>query len=489
MTLPNPQRYVVPIAILTKSKLVPITTARPVTIVVPKPHVTRPRQAKTVVTKPHTPPRRHINRIPSPKASTFPPKVTAAKAPMGNLQHAFKDKEVIDSGCSRHMIGNMSYMFDFEELNGGYVAFGGNPKGGKISGKGKIRTGKLDFDDVYFVKELKPRPAKTIVTKPQSPPRRTINRRPSYAASNFPPKVTTVKAPKVNDVKGVQENWDKRVIDSRCSRHITGNMSYLTDFEEINDGCVAFGGNPKGGKISGKGKIKTDAAFEVKEPEFKGRKPQSEVHVSPSSSAQTKKHDDKNKREDKGKIPIESSTGYRNLSTEFEDFSDNSINEIKLILHPTHGKYLYVDTSQLLDDPNMPKLEDITYSDDKEDVGAEADFTNLETTITISPIPTTRVHKDHPVTQIIEEPKRVHQALKDPSWIKAMQEELLQFKMQKVWFLVDLPYEKRAIGTKWVFRNKKDERGIVVMNKAQLVAQGHTQEEGIDYEEVFAPVA
>nr|GFC15158.1 putative reverse transcriptase, RNA-dependent DNA polymerase [Tanacetum cinerariifolium] len=73
--------------------------------------------------------------------------------------------------------------------------------------------------------------------------------------------------------------------------------------------------------------------------------------------------------------------------------------------------------------------------------------------------------------------------------IEAMQEELLQFKMQKVWILVDLPYRKREIGTKWVYRNKKDERGIVIRNKARLVAQGHTKEEGIDYEEVFAPLA
>ncbi|GJR41311.1 putative ribonuclease H-like domain-containing protein [Tanacetum coccineum] len=75
-----------------------------------------------------------------------------------------------------------------------------------------------------------------------------------------------------------------------------------------------------------------------------------------------------------------------------------------------------------------------------------------------------------------------------------MQEELLQFKHQKVWTLVDLLKGKRArdkwaIGTKWVFRNKKDERGIVVKNKATLVAQGHTQEESIHYDEVFAPVA
>ncbi|GJS62677.1 putative reverse transcriptase, RNA-dependent DNA polymerase [Tanacetum coccineum] len=70
-----------------------------------------------------------------------------------------------------------------------------------------------------------------------------------------------------------------------------------------------------------------------------------------------------------------------------------------------------------------------------------------------------------------------------------MQEELLQFKLQEVWTLVELPNEKRAIGTKWVFSNKKDERGIVIKNKARLVAQRYTQEKGIDYDEVFAPIA
>ncbi|GJU31977.1 putative ribonuclease H-like domain-containing protein [Tanacetum coccineum] len=73
----------------------------------------------------------------------------------GNPQQDLKEKGVIDNGCSRHMTGNMSYLADFDEIDGGYVAFGGNPKGWKITSRGTIKTGNLDFENVYFVRELK----------------------------------------------------------------------------------------------------------------------------------------------------------------------------------------------------------------------------------------------------------------------------------------------------------------------------------------------
>ncbi|KAI3771392.1 hypothetical protein L6452_02556 [Arctium lappa] len=107
--------------------------------------------------------------------------------------------------------------------------------------------------------------------------------------------------------------------------------------------------------------------------------------------------------------------------------------------------------------------------------------------------PAQRWTRDHPIDQILgdpdAEPKKTDDALRDPNWVSAMQEELIEFTRNKVWNLIPRPSDKTVIGTKWVFRNKLDEHGIVTRNKSQLVAQGYKQEEGIDYDDTFAPVA
>nr|GFB06113.1 putative ribonuclease H-like domain-containing protein [Tanacetum cinerariifolium] len=120
--------------------------------------------------------------------------------------------------------------------------------------------------------------------------------------------------------------------------------------------------------------------FDAEKPEFEGEKPESEVHVSPSSSAQTKKHDKKTKREAKGKSHVETLIGYRNLSVEFKYLSNNSINEVNAADSPV----LVVEqiSTNITNTFSVAELEDITYSNDEEDVGVKADFTNLETTIT-----------------------------------------------------------------------------------------------------------
>ncbi|GJW70450.1 putative ribonuclease H-like domain-containing protein [Tanacetum coccineum] len=204
------------------------------------------------------------------------------------------------------------------------------------------------------------------------------------------------------------------------------------------------------------------------------------------------------------------------------------------------------------DDSPMPELEIFHMSEtgvfdeaSYDEEGVITDFNSLPIEIEVSPTPTLRIHNIHPKSQILgdpksavqtrskvqqksgshalfsyiqkqqrnnhkdqqhclfacflsqEEPKKISEALQDDSWVQAMQEELLQFKMQEellqfklqqVWVLVDLPHGMKVISIKWVYKNKRDKRGVVVRNKARLVAQGYMQEEGINYDEVFAHV-
>nr|GEU38664.1 putative ribonuclease H-like domain-containing protein [Tanacetum cinerariifolium] len=516
------------------SKPVSVTTVRPVSAVVPKSKVTRPRHATPIVTKTNSPIRRHLTRSPSLKGSNSLPRVTVVQASVGNPQHALKDKLVIDSGCSRHMTGNMSYLSDLEELNSGYVAFvvllkvlrennmyNVHLKNNVPSGDLTCLFAKVTIDESNLwelktefsvhrtpqqngIAERKNRTLieaartmltdsllpilfwaeavntacyvqnRVLVTKPHNKiPYELLHGRTSSIGFMRPFGCHVTILNTLDSLGKFDGKVDKgflvgysvsskyfRVFNSR-TRIVqkTLHVNFLENkpniagsgptWEESDQQYVLFpvwsSGSTNPQNTNG------DAAFDGKEPDFDGKKPESEVIVSPSSSAQSRKQDDKTKRQAKGKSPVESFPGYRYLNAEFEDYSDNNINEVNAActLVPIVEQNSPNSTNTFI----AAELEDITFSNDEDIVGAEADFNNFETSITVNTIPTTRVHKYHLVTQIIE-PKRVYQALKDPSWIEAIHKELLQFKMQKVWILVDLPQGKRAI-VKRIFRYLK----------------------------------
>nr|GEV49146.1 ribonuclease H-like domain-containing protein [Tanacetum cinerariifolium] len=358
------------------------------------------------------------------------------KSCFGNPQHALKDKRVIDSGCSRHMTGNMSYLSDFKEIIGGYVAFGGNLKGGKISDKGKIRTGKLDFDDVYFVKELKfnhfsvsqmydkknsvlftdtkcivlshefklPDENHALLRVPRENNMYNVDLKnivPSGDLTCLFAKATLDESnlwhrrmkgikrefsvPRTPQPNGITERKNRTLIEDTRTMLADSLLPIPFRAETVNTACyvqnrvlvtkphnktpyeLLLGRTPIIGFMKPFGcpvTILNTLDPLGKKPEFKGRKPESEVHVSLSSIAQAKKHDDKTKREAKGKILAVGQI----LTNRTNTFSD--VGPSNTAVSPTHEKSSYVNTSQNPDDPNMPELEDITYSDDEEDVGA-----------------------------------------------------------------------------------------------------------------------
>nr|GEY24681.1 hypothetical protein [Tanacetum cinerariifolium] len=350
----------------------------------------------------HLNPQKHMN----PAAVLTPSKpvsITAVR-PMGNPQYDLKDKGVIDSGCSQHMTRNMSYLSDFEELNGGYVAFGGNPKVGKISGKGKIKKNDYSrFTWVFFLatKDETSPILKTFITGLEN----------QLSLKGIKSEFSVTRTPQQN---GIAERKNKTLIEAARTMLAYSLLTIPFWAEAVNTACyvqnrvlvtkrhnktpyeLIHGTTPSIGFIRhfgfpmtilntldsfGKfeGKVDkgflvgysvnskafrvfnsrtrivqetlhvnflenkpnvVDAAFDGKEHDFDAKKPESEDILSPSSSAQSRKQDDKTKKEAKGKSPVESFIGYRDLSTEFEDCSDNSINEVNAAgtIVPTVGQ-------------------------------------------------------------------------------------------------------------------------------------------------------
>nr|GEU91685.1 putative ribonuclease H-like domain-containing protein [Tanacetum cinerariifolium] len=347
---------------------------------------------------------------PNPQKHMLPAAVLAQSKPISITAIRPVDKGVIDSGCSRHMTGNMFYLSDFEELNGRYVTFGGNPKGGKISGKGKIKTGKFEWkvDEGFLVGYSVNSKAFRVFNSRTRIVQETLH-------VNFlenKPNVAGSGPTWLFDIDSLTRTMNYQPVTVENQTNPSAGFQNKFDVEkageEIDQQYVLF---PmwSSGSINPQN-IDGDAAFDGKEHDFDAKKPESEVILSPSSSAQSKKQDNETKKEDKGKSPVEYFTGYRDLSAEFEDCSNNSSNEVNA-----------ADASQLPNDPDMPELEDIAYFDDDNDVGVEADFNNLRN-------PRGSDHPDK-VYKVVKALYGLHQAPR--AWYETLANNLLDNGFQR----------------------------------------------------------
>nr|GEU59358.1 putative reverse transcriptase domain-containing protein [Tanacetum cinerariifolium] len=336
----------------------------------------------------------------------------------GNPHMDLQDQGVIDSGYSRHMTRNMFYLTDYEKIDGGYVAFGGSPKGGKITRKCTIKTDDYSrFTWVFF-----------LATKDET----------SGILKSFITKIENLVAHKVKMI--------------RCDNGTEFKNKEMNQFYEMKGILRQFSvtRNPQQNKVAERrNKILIEAVrtmlADFKLPTtFRAEAVNTACYVQ-NRVLVVKPHN---------KTPYE-------LFMEDNVNSTNNVNTVSSIVNiggtnRVNGVGENISI-KLQFDPNLPALEDVSTfdfpsNDEDDDHPLDQVIGDLQ-----SAIQTRKMSKN------LEEHRtqKGNHALKDPSWIEAMQ----------------------------VFKNKKDEMGIVIRNKARLVAQGYTQEERIDYDKVFAPVA
>nr|GEU68595.1 retrovirus-related Pol polyprotein from transposon TNT 1-94 [Tanacetum cinerariifolium] len=226
---------------------------------------------------------------------------------------------------------------------------------------------------------------------------------------------------------GVNLKPDEWIKDSGCSKHMTGNQKLFFTYKAYNAGNIIFGSNLHG-NIIGKGK---------------------QAHAS---------HKAKN---------VVSTTRCLEL-LHMDLFGPSAVRSYG------GNRYTLVIVDDYSSDHGRESDNEVQFGEFCNANGITHNFSALHTPQS---------------NGVVERKNRTLQEMRDESWIVAMQEELNQFVANDIWKLVSQPKNMTIIGTKWVFRNKLDENGIVSQNKARSVAQGYNQQEGIDYDETYAPVA
>ncbi|GJZ14427.1 putative ribonuclease H-like domain-containing protein [Tanacetum coccineum] len=507
----------------------------------------------------------------------------------GNPEIVLQDHAVVDSGCSSHMTGNKAYLSDYEDFNGGFVAFESDPKGDelkfnlfsvsqmcdkknsvlftdteclilshsfKLLDESQVVLRAPRKDDVYSLD------LKNIVSSGglENQLNHKVKIFKNYDMNVFSAKkrikreYSVAKTPQQN---GVAERKNRTLIEAARTMLADSLLPIPFWAEAINTACYVLNrvlvtkpqnrtpyelliGKPPSisfmrpfgclltilntldplGKFDGKsnegyllGYSTTrsrpgwmfDLDFLTNSMNYVPVSVENHVNMDAdeldkmiSQEIAVKAMNDDSRHafeEEKKRIASQKkaaqATSTNILSTDRPFVSTNKPS-VSIISTPTRinvylGSTIPIDASTLPNvdlpiDPNMHDLEDASETilndgifnrayDDNEDIGAVADINNIDNSIAVSPIPTLRIHKDHPKGQILGDPSSAVQTRGKIHKASLVQQAL------------------KVIGTKWVFRNKRDERSIVVKNKARLVAQGHRQEEGIDYDEVFAPVA
>ncbi|GJR14646.1 ribonuclease H-like domain-containing protein [Tanacetum coccineum] len=420
----------VPRIVLTRCGPISVNVVRLVNIVQSRTTVNNAGPMKYVINNAYSTARRPFNKITAANNSNFTKKVNTVKgtrvntarpkaiisavkgnkgnavkasACWGNPQQDLKNKGVIDIGCSSHMTGNRSYLTDYEEIDGGFIAFGGNSKGGKITGKG--RKPALSFMRPFGC----PITILNTIDHLGSGPNWLFDIDSLTSSMNYKSVVTGNQSNGNAGTKACDDAGKARMETVPGKDYILLPM-WPTD--------PLFSQNSKDSPDAGFKPSREEEKKDAKDPRNESGNPPEGKDSEVPSKRRIRRLGKESENQTEGKDSEVPSTEEPRINQEKDDYinstnnintasdrnSTNNVNDVSSTINVVGTKVNVVNPKtsiKLPNDPNMNELEDIVYSDDDEDVGAKADVNNLDAFMSVSPIPTTRIHKDHLVDQII----------------------------------------------------------------------------------------